>query len=145
MVLNYEAYQMEKSIKILFAMFAVLVLSGIAYAANEKDEVLTTTIATTEAAPVEQPAAKNMTYGQCVSENAAIKNSCYAAVKDTVKTCKNNVAQNATKKDRKDSSKQCKQTYAKEKKQCKATFKASKNECKKIKHNFLETIGSSMK
>lgn len=82
---------------------------------------------------------KNMTYGKCVSGNAALKNTCYKASKETLSQCKTSAAGG------KEAEKTCKKDYAKEKKQCKAGFKSAKNECKKIKHNFFETMGSSMK
>ncbi|MEK6969905.1 MAG: hypothetical protein AABW48_05750 [Nanoarchaeota archaeon] len=128
---------MKRNLTILVCVLIVLVISGIAYAANEKNAE--TEVATDAAA--EEPA-KTPTYGQCVSENAVVKNSCYATVKETLKTCKTQAAENATPKD---ATKQCKQTYKKDLKQCKVVFKASKKECAKIKHNVFETMGSAFK
>jgi hypothetical protein len=73
--------------------------------------------------------ANNMTYGQCVSAEAKVKNDCYASIKTAYADCRNVSA----------SKTECKNTYKKDLKQCKTVFKASKTECKKIKHNFLET------
>lgn len=126
---------MKKKLTLLIGVVLVLFVSGIVYAAD-KD-------ATEETTEVTEETEKEMTYGQCVSENAAIKNTCYATAKDSLATCKAQAEQDTTTK--KDATKQCKQTYKKDKKQCKTDFKSSKNECKKIKHNFLETVGSSMK
>jgi hypothetical protein len=126
---------MNKNLAILFGVFLVVVVAGMAYAADDKNTEI-------QATEVQTQTPKNMTYGQCISENAAIKNSCYAAVKGVLGTCKTQAQQDASKKD---ASKQCNQTYKTAKKQCKIAFKSSKTECKKIKHNFLETIGSSLK
>ena len=120
-------------IAILFGLFLIVVISGIVYAVNDEEDAAQTAT---------EPTAKNMTYGQCVSQNAIIKNSCYSAARSTLEACKNQTAQDAA---RKDATKQCKQDYKQDKKQCKVVFKASKKECAKIKHNFLETIGSSLK
>ncbi len=85
---------------------------------------------------------KNMTFGQCVSQAAEIKNSCYSTVKETQKTCKETALTQA---DPKTASKECKKTYKKDLKQCKVDFKAAKKECSKIKHNFLDSIKASFK
>lgn len=77
---------------------------------------------------------KNMTYGQCVSQNAAIKNDCYISVKSAYSSCKNNTT------DRKICSKDFKADLA----QCKKGFKSAKSGCGKIKHNFFETARYSL-
>jgi hypothetical protein len=128
---------MKKNLAILLTAFLVVALSGLAYAANEKDA----TTAETAQTPEEQEA-KQMTYGQCVSEHAQKRKTCYSDVKTALETCKTQAPQDAG---NKDAVKQCSQTYKKDKKECKATFKASKKECDKIKHNFLETMGSAFK
>ena len=84
-------------------------------------------------------AEKNMTYGKCVSAGVELKNTCYETSKANLKTCKDTAGED------KAAIKKCSSDYKKEKKDCKASFKSAKNECKKIKHNFLETLGSSMK
>ena len=90
-----------------------------------------------DAGPANADTGKNMTYGQCVSAAAIVKNTCYATVKQAQTDCK--AAANAD-------AKQCKATYKKDTAECKKTFKATKkNECAKIKHNFLETLGSAFK
>lgn len=73
--------------------------------------------------------AKNMTFGQCVSQNAVIKNDCYSSVKGVYSSCKNSTSD----------VKACGKAYKVDKAQCKKEFKLAKNECKKIKHNFFET------
>lgn len=110
-----------------------MILSGIVYAQNENDAKTMNS--------AEEQAAK-MNYGQCVSQQAVVKKSCYIAVKNALETCKAQVPQDASKKD---ASKQCKKVYKVDKKQCKTSFKDSKKECAKIKHNFLETLGSALK
>jgi hypothetical protein len=86
---------------------------------------------------------KNMTYGQCVSEAAKVKNTCYSGIKTIYQQCKDN-AKNQT--DSKTASKQCNADYKKSMAQCKSDFKGTKKqECAKIKHNFLETMGSMFK
>ncbi len=139
---------MKKNLIILFSLLVLLVISGIAYAANEKDaatagtdEATAGTEAATEDTKTKDPV-KTPTYGQCVSEQAAIKNTCYKTVKAALDTCKTQAAENATPKD---ATKQCKQVYKKDLKQCKVVFKASKKECAKIKHNVFETMGSAFK
>ncbi|MFA6461664.1 MAG: hypothetical protein WCV90_05310 [Candidatus Woesearchaeota archaeon] len=132
---------MDKNIKVLLGVFLMLVLSGIVYAASDK---ATEVKATTAAAPeLASEAPKNMTYGQCVSELAKVKNTCYEATSVTQKTCQDQASADATTK--KDVSKQCKQTYKKDKAGCKSVFKDGKKECAKIKHNFFETMGSAFK
>ncbi len=76
---------------------------------------------------------KNMTYGSCVSENAKVKNDCFASVKEARKSCLMNASDSSV----------CKTDYKKDLKQCKIDFKTSKKECKKIKHNFVETAQSA--
>jgi hypothetical protein len=83
---------------------------------------------------------KNMTYGQCVSEAAVIKNSCYSTFKDISDSCKSIASNQTDKNAKKNGSKQCLAAYKDSKNQCKTEFKAAKKECAKIKHNFIETI-----
>ena len=82
---------------------------------------------------------KNMTYGQCVSAGAVIKNSCYNETKTTRLGCMalaNSQNDSAIAKQERT---KCKQAYKTAKKECKKAFKAAKQECKKIKHNFIES------
>lgn len=72
---------------------------------------------------------KNMTYGACVSENAKMKNDCFASVKEARSNCLVNASDSSM----------CKADYKKNLNQCKTVFKNAKKECKKIKHNFIET------
>jgi hypothetical protein len=80
---------------------------------------------------------KNMTYGQCVSAAAEIKNTCFTSVKNTTADCGKNQTDKALKA-------QCGSDYKKAKSQCKTDFKTTKNECKKIKHNFFQTMRYSV-
>ena len=118
-----------KITNIIFGILLLIFVVGITYAANEK----ATDKQTTQETPV-----KNMTYGQCVSQNAEIKNTCFSNIKTTLETCKSQATE-------KTATKQCDQTYKKDKDSCKKTFKDAKNECKKIKHNFLETMRYAFK
>ncbi len=128
---------MKKAIAVLFGVLAIALFSAAAYAAD-KDAAENETGEADDAAP-----AKNMTYGQCVSENAVVKNTCYSTVKSSLAGCREQAAQDAA--SQKNALKQCSADYKKDKKQCKVEFKASKRECAKIKHNFFETIGSAFK
>lgn len=76
----------------------------------------------------------NMTYGQCVSAGAEIKNTCYEQVKQTSTTCDSTAAKDKAMK------KECNSAYKTQKNACKDSFKQYKTSCKQIKHNFLETI-----
>lgn len=87
-------------------------------------------------------AGKNMTFVQCVSDAAEVKNSCYVIVKDTLATCKTDAGSNEN---AKQALKQCNADYKKNKKQCKTDFKAKKNECKKIKHSFFDSMRVAFK
>lgn len=128
----YQIMFKMRSELIFMSIFILIAATGIIYAEDEAT-------ANTENQDVEK-----ITYGQCVSEKAEIKNTCYESIKNTLETCKNQVTDD--KKAKKDATKECKKTYKTEKKQCKDAFKKSKkDECSLIKHNFLETIGSSLK
>ncbi|MGV8172174.1 MAG: hypothetical protein ACP5OA_05795 [Candidatus Woesearchaeota archaeon] len=83
-----------------------------------------------------------MTYGNCVSEKATVKNTCYSTIKDARISCRA-TAKNAT--ESTPALKACRDTYKKDLKQCKTDFKQSKNECKKIKHSVFESAGSAFK
>ncbi len=114
-----------KGILAICGLFVLIVAASVFAAGNEKAEVND---------------AKNMTYGNCVSEMAKIKNGCYATIKDQKQTC-TQTAKNATKVEMK----ACKDTYKKDMMQCKSGFKMQKKECAKIKHNVFQTMGSSFK
>jgi len=102
------------------------------------------------AAPDEDTGAKqaktrtegNMTFGQCVSEKAVVKNTCYQTVKDARSACKA-TAQNET--EPRPALKNCSDTFKKDLKQCKMDFKTEKKECGKIKHNAFESVGAAFK
>lgn len=80
---------------------------------------------------------KNMTFVQCVSEKAELKNSCYAATKETLKSCKVNAANETNSKVL---IKACNADYKKASNNCKSDFKTAKNECKKIKHSMMDSM-----
>jgi hypothetical protein len=90
----------------------------------------------------QQNTTKNMTFGQCVSDGAAVKNTCYSTAKDTRTSCMAN-ARNQT--DAKSAARSCKQAYDAQMKTCKAGFKQAKKECSKIKHGWLEGATASFK
>lgn len=110
----------------IIALFAVTL--SFAIAANSEDKNVSEKIEKSS-----NETEKNMTYGQCVSAAAEVKNNCYAEIKNLSNSC-NLAAENV-----KSSAKECQNSYKQGKTQCKADFKAVKNECKKIKHNFFET------
>lgn len=112
---------------LITSLFLMSMLSfGIAANVNEKNVT-----------PEVAKEVKNMTYGQCVSAGALVKNDCYSAVKTTADSCNQNATEKVAKA-------QCNNEYKKAKDQCKTDFKAVKNECKKIKHNFFETVRYSL-
>ena len=84
----------------------------------------------------------NTAFGQCVSEAAVVKNTCYRTVKDTRTTCMAD-AKNST--DSKTASTTCRNTFKTDLKQCKMDFKSKKTECQKIKHNFIGSAKAAFK
>jgi hypothetical protein len=102
---------MNKNLAILFGVFFVLLMVGMIYAAEN------------ESTP-------KGVYGQCVSQNALVKNTCFNATKQTLATCKSLVPNDDGKKE---ALKQCRATYKAEKKQCKVSFKTAKDTCKKTR------------
>ena len=83
---------------------------------------------------------KNMTYGQCVSAGAVLKNSCYNETKNVRSGC---MAQSKLQNDSaiaKSARAQCNADYKTAKKECKRAFKSAMQECRKIKHNFIESV-----
>lgn len=123
---------MDTKIKNLIAVFALAMMFTVVFAANENANPQVTSMQTE----------KNMTYGQCVSAGAVIKNTCYGATKETYKTCAAD-AKNQT--ESRTAAKVCSTDYKKNMNDCKVSFKSAKKECAKIKHNFLETLGSAFK
>lgn len=107
---------MKKILAIVLGVFLVTFLSGIVYAADGANST------------------PQGLFGQCVAQKAEIKNSCFAANKSTLATCK------APAKEVKDkvAKKLCKQTYKLEKKQCKITFKTAKEQCRELKNSTAE-------
>ena len=85
---------------------------------------------------------KNMTFGQCVSQAADVKNSCFKSAQDSLAACKSSAGKQA---DSKPALKQCDSDYKKGKDQCKSSFKTAKKECGKIKHNFIDSLKASFK
>lgn len=85
-------------------------------------------------APDNANVTKNMTFGQCVTEAAKIKNTCFGNALTNRENCANN-SDNPAK------TKQCRNDYKKEKKQCKAEFKSAKKTCiQKTKPKLWEKI-----
>ena len=120
---------MRKITKFVVSLFLMTALSLVVSAAKDNDTAASDSVQ------------KNMTFGQCVSDAAIIKNSCYSTTKDTLAACKVD-AKNQT--DSRPILKQCKADYKKDKKQCKIEFKSAKNECRKIKHNFMDSIKAGL-
>lgn len=88
---------------------------------------------------------KTGNFGQCVSDGATVKNTCYKTVKETLASC-NVAAKNMTDSAAsKTAKKECKATYKKDMKQCKMDFKTVKKECGKIKHSAFEGFKASFK
>jgi 1,2-phenylacetyl-CoA epoxidase catalytic subunit len=109
---------MNKNLAIVFGMFFVLLMVGIVSAASTQ--------------------AIKDSYGQCVSQNAVLKNTCFSTTKQTLATCKASVPQDDTKKA---ALKECRTTYKTQKKQCKTSFKSSKGVCKQAR-NAQEAMAS---
>jgi hypothetical protein len=122
----------KKYMTTLICVFFIALMALVAYAKQEE------TGAQPTIASAIKNSEKNMTFGNCVSEAAGIKNTCYAAVKDAYTSCKNTPADKPV-------LKECKATYKKDMKQCKTDFKAGKKECGKIKHSFMDSIKTSFK
>ena len=129
----------------IFCLF-VVVMAVVVFAVQPEDPGAQAANAGQGANAETATAAKNMTFGACVSATAVVKNSCYTGVKTAFKTCKDAAANSTDKTAAKQSSKDCKATYTKDMKQCKLDFKTTKkNDCGKVKHNFLESIGAAFK
>jgi hypothetical protein len=114
---------------LIVGLFLIVLLSSVVVAKSDNPSLIS--------AKNNDSLEKNATFGQCVSENADIKNICYATVKDRKELCKSE-ASNQT--DSKPALKNCASEYKKDKKQCKIDFKSSKKECAKIKHNFFDRL-----
>lgn len=84
---------------------------------------------------------KNMTFWECVSDAAKVKNDCYKSSKDAAKTCFDNSKANKDKA----AGKVCEASAKDSVKNCKTAFKAVKNECNKIKHNWWDAFRASFK
>jgi hypothetical protein len=113
---------------LIVGLFLVVLLSSMAVAKSDDPSVTSVN---------NNSLKSNATFGQCVSENAVIKNTCYETVKEAKVACKTE-ALNQT--DSKPALKNCANEYKKDKKQCKVDFKSSKKECAKIKHNFFDRL-----
>lgn len=122
--------------KILAVILGIFVIGMFSLALAKTEEV-----GQKEARQTIEPQGNN-TFGNCVSDAAAVKNTCYQTVKAERATCKSD-AQNQT--EPKPALKNCLNTYKKDLKQCKMDFKSDKNECKKIKHNVFESMGAAFK
>ena len=116
---------MNKAILALFLLLAV----GLVFAAEKETKE-----------PKALSNETNMTYGQCVSDAAGVKNECYATIKATRTSCIE-TAKNTSSDD-----KTCKADYKKELKACKQDFKMAKADCAKIyKPGFFEKMKASFK
>lgn len=120
-----------KTIQIIVILVSLFLIAG--FSASAKTDPADTENTTSE---------KEMTFGQCVSDAAGIKNGCYGTVKTTLADCKTNAE---TQTEPKPILKACKADYKKDKKQCKMDFKSAKKECNKIKHNFVDSMRASLK
>lgn len=81
----------------------------------------------------------NKTFLQCVSDAAAVKNTCFSTSKDTYSNCRQ-TALNAS--DRQGAQK-CLSDYKKVSKDCKSEFKAQRIKCHELKHNWFESLRSN--
>jgi cell fate regulator YaaT (PSP1 superfamily) len=84
--------------------------------------------------------AKNMTFGQCVSQAADAKNTCYESAETKRQSC-----MDAAKNQSKDAQRSCSNDYKKAKDTCKKEFKAAKTGCNQYKHNWLDSVKASFK
>lgn len=119
---------MKISKSVILCLFLIAAMP-LAFAVNEQGNSAGETAA----------AEKKATFGQCVSEAAAIKNACHQSVKDALASCKAIDAGQAEK----PAKKECRAAYKTSKKNCKADFMAKKTECRKIKHTFMESVRAS--
>jgi hypothetical protein len=128
-----------KSIKML--ALGLILVAVLSLAVTAQKAAKTVDQEATENDSEKQPQGQT-TFLQCVSYEAAVKNTCYkaASVKKTV--C---VEAAKAQEDARATTKACSADYKQEKKQCKTDFKKTKNECKKIKHSFLDSIRASFK
>ncbi len=86
---------------------------------------------------------KRSNYGQCVSGQTKIRNSCYNSERQTYKTCNANIRgqyKNQTLTNRtqiKDMNMACKNTYKEKMNQCRLNFQSNKATCEKQKPHVL--------
>lgn len=132
-----------KKILILGVLAFIFVLSlGFVFAAeNKSNEKNNSLLNKSVVGDNLNKTAKNMTYGQCVSDFAKIKNQCYADAKNLSSDCGGKDLKNMSKTE----NEVCKADVKNAVNQCKKEFKAAKQECKKIKHNFFETMSVMFK
>ncbi len=83
-------------------------------------------------------AGQNVTFGQCVSGAASIKNTCFATAMTKYNSCL--ATAKALTEGKKAAGKTCLNDYKNEKSLCKTAFKSAKKECRKIKHGFFEGL-----
>lgn len=132
---------MKTTILFVLGLFLVSTLAFSVMAQKDKIEATTATETTETATTAKQPMGQT-TFLQCVSDAAAVKNTCYGTSSDKKTTCLETASAQT---DVKTANKACAADYKKEKAQCKTDFKKTKNECKKIKHSFLDSIRASFK
>lgn len=139
---------------VFVSVFLIILLAGVVFATEGKNNSIRAVNTTDKVndknlsddmRKYSNGTARNITFGQCVSENAKLKDVCYKSAKDVLKNCKTQTNTNSSdKKSNKNAVKRCDQTYKKDLTQCKVVFKESKNECRKIKHNFMESFRASL-
>jgi hypothetical protein len=112
------------------AVFAVLAIIAATFAFAANDAAKEGTNNTT----------KNMTYGQCVSQAASLKNDGFAAAKDARTACKEQAADDKAK------TKTCDADYKKAKADVKKGFKDAKKTCAQTyKPGAFAKMGSAFK
>lgn len=109
---------MKKTLAITLGLFLILFVSGIV---NAEEIVITKDVT------------PKTVYGECVSQKAVIKNTCFNVTKTVSEGCKSIAKESGNKQ----GIKTCKQTYKSAKKQCKAVFKVSKQECQRTRDSAL--------
>lgn len=119
---------------LIVGLFFIVLLSSIVVAESDNPSVISV--------KNNNSLENNATFGQCVSENADIKNVCYKSAKEVKTACKLE-ASNQT--DYKPALRNCISQYKQDKNQCKFDFKSAKKECAKIKHNFFDKVKTGFK
>lgn len=135
---------MQNTIAVLIAGVFLMAMLSFAIAANERENetgkgfgslVKNITNETERHEAVQAlKNATNVTFGECISEAAKQRNSCYAASEDARKNCTDVASTDKAAK------KQCQAANKEGRNSCKTLFKSSKDECKSIRHNAWDSI-----